>query len=713
MAQVPYSPVPTVATEASPQPFSGVNPTAADFGGRVAGAVEETGQKITQIGQEQNRMALELQAQHNATVLNDTTTAMSADIGKLDNEFRTLHGNEAVAKLPEYQQKLGQIREKYAKTMTAPVLERAFAQTWNQFQSTTEKAFGAHAAQQADDAYIKSLQSKADAAVDRVIRNSGLGNEDPDYDDIIDSAVSIGTKMGWDKSTTDTFVQSKSTAAVAGIVEARIASGHLDEAQRIFNEAAKANVPGTDVPMLDGTAMARISHQIKTEIKTQQNLQRAEYAQDAQDLMQSDIQSRMMTGQPIGQDGQDRIRLGLTPKQYEAYQSKVKLADMVYKATGDLSTKTDAEIIQTVNSLLPEPGGDDYAPRMQTYKVAKSMADQAIAMRKADPASAVLKNFQPVQYAFDNYQRSPNDPGSAQYFVKKSLAAQESLGLYGMQQKPLPKVMADGIAAEISNPNAQAASAAIAKYEGVFGKYWDTVFRQVNPKMDPAVKVASTMNNPAARTILIDASRRPKADLLKLTGTKDSDLANYIIGDPTFSDYFAAMRPYGGNSSAVTDMATAVQTLALGYMVSKGMDVGTAVNSAITDTLGHYRFANVNGQPFMTPETVDPKAAELSGRNLLNRIDIKQIDMPPDIDPGVPLRDRQVSWERQIRENGQWVTAPGMTGVQLYVNGAQMTRYGRPITYTWEQLLAGEGMTSEPIVNAPVPRKHIPAARRE
>lgn len=713
MAQVPYSPVPTVATEANPQPFSSVNPTAADFGGKFASAVEETGQKITQIGQEQNRMALELQAQHNTTLFNDTTTAMSEDIGKLDNEFRSLHGNNAVAQLPEFQQRLDQIREKYAKSMQAPVLQRAFNDKWNEFRSTTNRSFGAHAANQADDAYIKSLQAKGDAAVDRLVRNSGLGGADPDYDDIIDSAVALGTKMGWDKATTDTYVQSKATDAVKGIVIARIASGHLAEAQSVFDAAAKANVPGTDVPMLDGTALAQLSNHIKTEIKTQQNLQRAEYAQDAQGLMQSDIQSRMMTGQPISQVGQDTIRLGLTPKQYEAYQAKVKLADMVFKATGDLSTKTDAEIIQTVNNLLPQGGGDDYADRMQTYKVAKSMADQAIAIRRADPASAVLKNFQPVQYAFETYRRSPNDPGSAQQFVKKSLAAQESLGLYGTQQKALPKAMADGIAAEISNPNAQAAAASIAKYENVFGKYWDDVFRQVNPKMDPAVKVASTMTDQAARTILIDASRRPKADLLKLTGTKEADLANYIISDPTFSDYFSSMRPYGGNSSAVTDMATAVQTLALGYMVSKGVDVGTAVNSAITDTLGHYRFANVNGQAFMTPDTVDPKAAETSGRNLLNRIDTKQIDMPPDVDPGVPLRDRQVSWERQIRENGQWVTAPGMTGVQLYVNGAQMTRYGRPITYTWEQLLSGEGMTSEPIVNAPVARKHIPAARRQ
>lgn len=695
MAQIPYNPTPTVATEANPTPYNQTNPTAADFGAAVAEGVQQLGQKAGQVVDQQFQQALELQRQRNASLFNEADTAMSDEVSALTTEFQSVLGNNAADKLPEFQKRLDGIRDKYKKTLKAPELERAFAERWGQYQNTANRVFGSHAAQQVGDAFVKSLQSKADAAVDRLVRNSGFGNTAPEYDEIIDSAVELGMHMGWDKATTDAYVQRQASAAVQGIIQARVDSQQYQAAKSIFEQAKAANVPGTDVPMLDGQTAARLNHVITSEMKQAENLRRVELSQEASELAQSSIKSRMATGQTLSPENEALIRAGFTDKQWEKYQSSVKTADEIYKRVGDIGTKSETEILASIEDLRPKQSttgfaDPDYFRQQEVYEAAKGMAKQAIAARNADPAQAVVKDFTPVQYALDGFLKNPTDPGHAQNFVKKSLAAQTSIGMPVAQQKPLLKVMADKIAGDIANPNPQAAQAALKMYEQQYGQFWDAVFRQVSPKMDPATYVAATMDDPVAGSILVNASRRPKEELLKMTNIKGAELTEVVATDQRFLDFMNAMGPYG-DTAGVSRVRQSVETLALGYMTTEGLDADAAIEKSFKSVLGQYTFASVNNQVFLAPNNIDASMAETAGRRVLSKWSsrVAELDLPDDGQfRGVPLSERRRLFAKAIRENGRWVTAPDMKGVRLYADRFPVYRYGEPVILTWDQFLS-------------------------
>lgn len=704
MAQVPYNPTVSVQTEVNPTPFDQTQVSAADFGGTIAEAVKDFGQGVRQVADEQFKQAMELQRQRNASLFNETDTAMSDEVSALTTEFQSVLGNNAADKLPEFQKRLDGIREKYKKTLKVPELERAFSERWGQYQNTANRVFGSHAAQQVGEAFVKSLQAKSDAAVDRLVRNSGFGNTAPEYDEIVDSGAELGAHMGWDKPVTDAYIQRQVSAAVQGIIQARVDGQQYQAAKSIFEQAKAANVPGTDVPMLDGQTAARLNHMITSEMKQAENLRRVEYAQEAADLAQSSIKARMSTGQTLSPEDEAKIRAGMTDKQWDKYQSSVKTADEIYKRVGDIGTKSETEILASIEELRPKQSTTGYADpdffrQQEVYDAAKGMAKQAIAARAADPGQAVIKDFTPVQYAMNGFLKNPDDPGHAQNFVKKSLAAQQSIGMPTAQQKPLPKVLADKIAGDIANPNPQAAAAAIKKYEAQFGPYWDQVFRQVSPKMDPATYVAATMNDQTAGSILINASRRPKDELLKLNNIKAPELTEVVTTDQRFLDFMNAMGPYG-NTSVMSSVRQSVETLALGYMSTEGLDPSAAIEKSFNKVLDEqYNFATVNNQVFVAPKNIPTSIAETAGRRMLNKWSkkIDELSLPDDSQfRGMALSEQKRLFAKSIRETGRWVTAPDLKGVRLYADRFPVYRYGEPVVLTWDEFLTASDPEAPP-----------------
>lgn len=704
MAQVPYNPTVSVQTEVNPTPFDQTQVSAADFGGTIAEAVKDFGQGVRQVADEQFKQAMELQRQRNASLFNETDTAMSDEVSALTTEFQSVLGNNAADKLPEFQKRLDGIRDKYKKTLKVPELERAFSERWGQYQNTANRVFGSHAAQQVGEAFVKSLQAKSDAAVDRLVRNSGFGNTAPEYDEIVDSGAELGAHMGWDKPVTDAYIQRQVSAAVQGIIQARVDGQQYQAAKSIFEQAKAANVPGTDVPMLDGQTAARLNHMITSEMKQAESLRRVELSQEAGELAQSSIKARMSTGQTLSPEDEAKIRMGMTDKQWDKYQSSVKTADEIYKRVGDIGTKSETEILASIEELRPKQSTTGYADpdffrQQEVYDAAKGMAKQAIAARAADPAQAVVKDFTPVQFALNGMLKNPDDPGHAQNFVKKSLAAQQSIGMPEANQKPLPGVLADKIAGDIANPNPQAAAAAIKKYEAQFGPYWDQVFRQVSPKMDPATYVAATMNDQTAGSILINASRRPKDELLKLNNIKAPELTEVVTTDQRFLDFMNAMGPYG-NTSVMSSVRQSVETLALGYMSTEGLDPSAAIEKSFNKVLDEqYNFATVNNQVFVAPKNIATSVAETAGRRMLNKWSkkIDELSLPDDSQfRGMALSEQKRLFAKSIRETGRWVTAPDLKGVRLYADRFPVYRYGEPVVLTWDEFLTASDPEAPP-----------------
>lgn len=425
---------------------------------------------------------------------------------------------------------------------------------------------------------------------------------------------------------------------------------------------------------------------------------RAEASQDAADLEQSDLLSRRMTGKGVPLEDQNRIKAGLTPKQWERYQAEAAKSDSVYKLTGDLRTKSLAEIEETIAKARPVAGSPEFATQQAAYDVAQAIARAEVTRRKTDPASAVRDAFPRVALAWEQLAANPNDPGQLRVAIKRTMAAQEALGIPTDQRKPLPAQFAQAIAGEIRGAPADKAADKLKEYATQYGENWPVVFRQISKNLDANTLWATTLDDHNKAAILLETSRVAGSDgkagsgipaLRKALGVSpsgDKSITALVAADSDVRDLAVAMSRRGGGSSTAISITDAAETLALGLMQRNGISMSEAADQAVKSLVrDKYNIARVNGVPFVTPKAVDADAAERGARKLQSDLRADGLDLPA-ADPGAITQDTRDQYVSAVKRNGYWVTLPGNKGLELWANDAPVTRYGRPIRATWEVL---------------------------
>jgi hypothetical protein len=504
--------------------------------------------------------------------------------------------------------------------------------------------------------------------------------------DSIKMPVELRTKM-------DLHLKELGASAVQGMIE----NGNP-------YEAAKQLKGGAWNKYVDPDRLAALTNQAQSEIKRReaearanQAAARAEASIDASELMRDDIMSRQATGQGVKPEDVARIKAGLTDKQWEKYQSAAAKADAVYKLTGDLRTKSLVEIQNTIEAARPKAGAG-FAEQQAAYEAAQAVAKSEIARRKADPASAVREAFPRVNLAWDQANANPSDPGQTRVAIKRTLAAQETLGIPSDQRKPLPAQVALSIAGDIRGAPAAKAAAKVKEYAEFYGENWPTVFRQISGNLDANTLWATTLDDKNKAAILLETSRTAGPDgkpgsgvpaLRKALGVPDrgaGSLTTAIAADDDVRNLAIAMSRRGGGGSTAISINGAAETLALGLMQRNGTAASAAVDSAVKALVrDKYNFGRVNGVPFVTPKTVDADTAERGARKLQSDLKGDGLDLPF-ADPGALDKDTREQYVSAIKRNGYWVTLPGNKGLELWAGDAPVTRYGRPIQATWDVL---------------------------
>ena len=497
----------------------------------------------------------------------------------------------------------------------------------------------------------------------------------------------------------DAHLKELGSSAVQGMIE----NGNPYEAAKQLKSGAWNN-------FLDPDRLAGLTNAAQGEIKRREAEHKANVAQaraeasaDAADLIQSDILGRQTLGQGVSVDDQARIRAGLTDKQWEKYQSAAQRADAVYALAGDLRTKSNAEIQSIIAGAKPKLNPDGSAPadladQQAAIRAAQAIASNEITKRKADPASAVRDTFPKVAEAWQSVEQNNGDAGWMRVAIKRTMAAQEALGIPEDQRKPLPAGFAQSVAGDIRGAPADQAVKKLREYAVQFGANWKSVYAQLAPNLDANSAMAATLDDSNMAAVLLETSRiaapggKPGSgieELKKSLGVPASgadSLSALIATDSDVRDLSAALARRRGGGAASLAVPKAVETLALGLMQRNGIDKTEATDKAIKALVrDKYNFANVNGVPFTAPKTVDIDAAERGARAIMGRLKGDGLDLPG-ADPGAITAETRDQYVSAIQRNGYWVTLPGNTGVELWAGDAPVTRNGQRIKSTWDVL---------------------------
>lgn len=432
---------------------------------------------------------------------------------------------------------------------------------------------------------------------------------------------------------------------------------------------------------------------------------RAELAQDAIDLAQSDLLSRRMTGKGVDQEQMKVIRAGFTDKQWERYQSSAAKADTIFKVTGDMRSMTPAQIQATLDAAKPKGGEADFAERQAAYAEAAKIANDVFTARKNDPGAAAREAFPNVALAWQQVQANPTDPGHLRVAIKRTLAAQEAMGIPADRRKPLPAQFAAAVAGEIRGAPPDEAAKKLADYQAMFGANWKSVVGQLAPQLDSNAAVAVTLK-PNTAAILLETSRvaapggKPGAginDLRRTLGVKasgDQSIADIIANDDDFIDFRRAMARRGRGDTTGIAWAEATEVLALGLMQREGISYTEAAERALKETVrDKHNFGRVNAVPFATPKAIDADQVERGARTIMAQLKGDGLDLPAGV-PGALSQDTRDQYLGAVRRDGYWVTRPD--GLELWAGDAPVTRNGNPIRATWEVLTGTASATPGP-----------------
>lgn len=473
-------------------------------------------------------------------------------------------------------------------------------------------------------------------------------------------------------------------------------------ARKLFGNQAEAQkrFPALDPRQIlnQKEAADREVKQREAEARANANMARQEALFDIDQWSKDNAASLAATGQAVPAPYTDaQLKTILKPKQYETVKHIQERAAGLFSVIGDLRDKTPAEMQAVIDKAKPVAGQQGYKDQEDYYNAAIKLKDKVLAERKADPARASIDAFPAVALAWQQQNANPDDPGHLRVAIRKTLAAQESMGIAPDKQKPLPAQMAASIAGSIRGASPDKAAKVLQDAAARFGKDWSKVYGQIAPQLDPNSAAAATLS-PNMAAVLLETSRtsgstgKPGSgldDLRRTLGVASSgvnSITAIIAEDGDFEDFRRAMARKGRGGNVGIAWSQAAETLALGIMQREGVSKEAAAQTAIKELVGSkYNFGRVNSVPFVTPKNVDADAAEASARQIMQTFKGADVDLPSD-GRGVLTEDTRAAYVGAIQRDGYWVTTTGNSGLELWVGGAPVTHKGQRIVRTWEQL---------------------------
>lgn len=174
------------------------------------------------------------------------------------------------------------------------------------------------------------------------------------------------------------------------------------------------------------------------------------------------------TGQGI--DGLEAA-LGQTlePDKFDEFLAAQTRAQTFHEARTTMQFAPVPEIVETLESVQPEPGSTDFADQADLFTATQRAATAIMKQRAEDPAGAAMQAPE-IAAQFDE-AGTTNDPADLQNAVRASMALQRGMGI-GIP-RVASKAQADGIAAQIQATPVSGWAAIFADLEESYGPHYD------------------------------------------------------------------------------------------------------------------------------------------------------------------------------------------------------------------------------------------------
>ena len=270
MAQVPYSPVPTVSPQDRPIPYREENVPIAAFGGATAQALQHLGEVDQRAGTELFDRAVAIQQMDQQARASEAVSGFVTQLGSATEEYRQLTGKASADGYQPYIDGVNALREHIRESLTSPFARRAYDMESRQMMSRAVWSASSHAADQ-QTAYLKQVSKSAkDANINYMLANP---EDDATYKKALEAAPDIirgdDTYHGADEDTIKqaiTSYQSNLTRArIQGLAKTKplLAKTLLDKA------AADGNIQGQDLLDMTNYVQGQMHSQGSQQLGTQ------------------------------------------------------------------------------------------------------------------------------------------------------------------------------------------------------------------------------------------------------------------------------------------------------------------------------------------------------------------------------------------------------------------------------------------------------------
>lgn len=278
--------------------------------------------------------------------------------------------------------------------------------------------------------------------------------------------------------------------------------------------------------------------------------------------------------------------------------------------------------------------------------------------------------------------------GSGVNIVAASYAEQERQGIPDFQRKPLSNAYAAQVAEQISTLPPDQQAGAMQELAKSYGSYWPDVLRQIGDKLPSGLAIAAVMPPGRAATRVAETAGL-KMDEVMVGLDKDAsrNIDDAITNDERFSNLASVLGSQVGGQKTLSQYSDAIKRSAAIIMRETGASEADAVAQATADMTADTDFRAVGQSIVAIPADANPDMVEAGLDALTANFDLTGVDLPPSAS-GMNEEDIKSAYASSIRRNGQWVPNGSGKGVYLYVEGDPVTRDGKPVVYSWDELKA-------------------------